>query len=79
MSVIAYHVTKDVRHLSVWTADCPSETQRRYRPVCGAAISGRLESTNVFVGDAACEYAFRRPICKRCVDVAAWLGFEAQS
>ena len=77
MSEVMYRVTKDVRHLSVWTSDAPGDTRGRYRPICGAIIKGRLTMDSAYESPAALAFAMRRPICKRCSRQAADLATEA--
>ena len=73
---ITYRVTKDVRHLCVYTADVDAAWTGHYRAICGAGSKGRLEFTNIFASEADYEYAMRRPICKRCARQAHGLAIE---
>lgn len=74
MSDGAYLVTKDVRHLAVWTRNHePRDLTGRYRPICGEAIKGRLEYTHRFFSEDDYQYAMRRPICRRCLKVVEHL------
>lgn len=72
----AYLATPKVRHLAVWTADLPSNSDvgHRWRPMCGRRPRGLLVSPNVIsvpewlspewreqVTDV-----LRRPVCKDC-------------
>lgn len=77
MSTVLYQVTRDVRHLVVWTSDKAGLWHAS--PICGSpAQKGRIEVPG-FMSAAESKYAMRRPICKRCVRTAQKIATAVQS
>ncbi|NUP32903.1 MAG: hypothetical protein HOU01_14440, partial [Streptomycetaceae bacterium] len=73
MTLVAFVLTKDVKHLASWTQDRKQDeyTRGAYRPICGGKVRGPMATC--WTGRAA-QYedparlarAERLPLCKHC-------------